>query len=127
LALVVSHDCDLDDVKDTERIVVAPVFPIARVTSSQQDRERIMRGERPTYVALPNIPEIGDCYAELRSLCPLDRHLFNATTDRICSMTDEAVAIFRAQLVHYFTRLDPERLIRSFQEQMFGKEGEAAK
>jgi len=107
LALVISHDCDLDDVRDTERIMVAPVHEITRVTSGAEDRERIMRGARPTYVALPGVPRFGDCYAELRSLCPLDRHLFSLTTSRLCSMTDEAVALLRAQLVHYFTRLDP--------------------
>lgn len=118
-ALVISHDCDLDDVKDTERVVCAPVYEISRVTSSAEDRERIMRGARPTYVALPGVPGVGDCYAELRSLFPLDRHLFSVTTSRLCSMTDEAVAMLRAQLVHYFTRLDPDQFVKTFQSQIF--------
>jgi hypothetical protein len=43
-ALVVTHDCDLDDVDDTERIIVAPVFHISRITSSEADRARVMAG-----------------------------------------------------------------------------------
>lgn len=109
MALVVSHDCDLDDGKDTERIVVAPVFPIARVTSSEEDRARIKEGGRATYVPLPGVPSAGDCCAELRSICPLDRGLFNAS-NRHCSMTEEAVFVYREQLIHYFTRLNPEKL-----------------
>lgn len=123
LALVVMHDCDLDDVDDSQRIVVAPVFPIARVTSNQADRDRIMQGARRTFVPLPGIPGHGDCFAELRSLCPLDRELFTPES-RVSSMDDDAVARFRARLVDYFTRLPMAKFVQVLREEI---EAEKAK
>jgi hypothetical protein len=120
-AVVVTHSCDLDDIEDTERIVVAPVFKISRVTSSEADRARIMNGGRATYAPLPNVPNLGDCYAELRSMYCVDRSLFTAE-HRLCSMTDEAVWIFRAQLIDYFTRLEQKHVLAAMQAQMFEEE-----
>lgn len=119
-ALVLTHSCDLDDLKDSERILVAPVAEITQVTTddTENDRKRIMEGARATYVALPGVPGVGDCYADLRSICPLDRFLFSPSS-RLCSMTDDAVAILRAQLVVHFTRLEPEYLIKALQAQIF--------
>lgn len=117
-ALVLTHSCDLDDLKDSERILVAPIAEIKQVTSSEEDRQRIMQGARSNYVALPGVPGVGNCYADLRSICPLDRFLFSAGS-RMCSMTDDAVAILRAQLIVHFTRLEPEHLVRALQGQIF--------
>jgi len=116
-ALVLTHNCDLDDIKDSERLLVAPISHISRVTSSDVDRQRIMQGARATYVPLRDVPGIGDCYADLRSICPLDRHLFS-NGSRICSMTDDAVLILRAQLIIHFTGLEPEHLAEAMKAQL---------
>lgn len=116
-ALVIAHSCDLDDLQDTERVLVAPVWRATRVTSSDQDRKRIVDGLRPTYVGLPGVPGVGDCYADLRSICPLDRFLFSVAS-RHCSMTDDALAILRAQLALYLTRVKPQHLIDAIKAQI---------
>jgi hypothetical protein len=117
-ALVLTHSCDLDDLRDSERVLIAPIAEITMVTSGETDRRRIMDGARSTYVSLPGVPGIGDCYADLRSICPIDRFFFSPA-NRLCSMTDEAVAILRAQLVVHFTRLEPQHLVNALQAQIF--------
>jgi len=107
-ALVITHNCDLDDAGDTERILVAPIWPLSFI-ADPADRQRIRNGERRTYVSLRDVPGVGDCYAELRSIAPVDRRFF-AAPQRECSMTDEALVLLRMQLIDYFTRLDPASL-----------------
>jgi hypothetical protein len=118
-ALVVTHSCDLDDVQDSERILVAPVWEATQV-SDPEHRQRIVQGRRATFVGLPGVPGVGDCYADLRSICPLDRHLFSAA-QRHCSMTDDAVLQFQAHIALYFTRIEPQYMAKALQEQMFAE------
>jgi len=122
-ALVITHSCDLDDIQDTERVLVAPVWESTQI-SNPEHRERIVQGKRSTFVGLPGVPGVGDCYADLRSICPLDRHLFGKA-QRHCSMTEEAVLMLQAHIALYFTRIEPEYLAKALQEQMFAAEQEA--
>lgn len=121
-ALVITHSCDLDDLQDSERVLVAPVWEATQI-SNPEHRQRIVEGRRATFIGLPGVPGIGDCYADLRSICPLDRHLFSAG-QRHCSMTDEAVIHLQAGIALYFTRIEPQYMAKALQEQMFA---EAAK
>ena len=121
-ALVITHSCDLDDLQDTERVLVAPVWEATQI-SNPGDRERIVQSGRATFVGLPGVPGVGDCYADLRSICPLDRQLFGMA-QRHCSMTEEAVLRLQAHIALYFTRIEPEYLVKALQEQMFALEAE---
>lgn len=107
-ALVINHSCDLDDAEDTDRIVVAPIWPLAGV-SNPEARERIRAGARRTFVSLRDVPNAGDCYADLGSVAPVDRRLFT-NAHRELSMTEEALLQLRAQIADYFCRLDPKSL-----------------
>lgn len=102
--LVMTHSCDLDDPRDGARILVAPVANIENV-SDQSSRERIMRRGRLAFVPLPAVPGVGDCYADLRSMAPLDRPHFG-DAKRACSMTEESVLLLHAQLIKYFSRVE---------------------
>jgi hypothetical protein len=123
-ALVITHSCDLDDLQDTERVLVAPIAEAAHIANPEH-RERIVQGRRPTFVGLPGVPGVGDCYADLRSICPLDRHLFGMG-QRHCSMTDEALLRLQAHIALYFTRVEPEYLVKALQEQMFAAQAAVA-
>lgn len=109
-ALVINHNCDLDDADDTGRILLAPIWPLAFMgDANKEQQQRIMEGARRTFVPLPNVPKVGDCYADLGSIAAIDRELFTEH-QRECSMTDEAVVRLRMQLLSYFTRLDPAQV-----------------
>lgn len=116
-ALVLTHSCDLDDLQDTERVLIAPVREASGI-SDPEARARIVASKRPTFVGLPGVPGVGDCYADLRSICPIDRHLFTAA-QRHCSMTEEALLELQAHIALYFTRIEPEYLVKALQAQMF--------
>lgn len=73
-----------------------------------------MKGQRRTLVALPGIPDVGHCYADLRNIAHIDRKLLGAKQRRH-SMTDFAVLMLRAQLIDYFTRAKPELLMAALQ------------
>jgi hypothetical protein len=101
-ALVVSHSCELDKGERKARVHVAEVRPMA---SLQPDaRERIMSQSRISLMPLPDLPTLGDCYADLRTIGGIDRRAALAAP-KVASMTDAAVARLQAQLVAFFTRL----------------------
>ena len=55
------------------------------------------------FLPLPDVPELGDYYADLRLIHPVDRR-FLRDDSRLASMTDEATLRLQAQLVGFFTR-----------------------
>lgn len=108
--LVISHSCELDDKPNVGRVIVAPVGSIERVPDSGF-RERIMAGARRAFMPLPGTPKIGDAYADLRAITFVERALV-PDANRVASMTEEGVYRLQAQVVGYFSRLEPEDVLK---------------
>jgi hypothetical protein len=103
--IVISHSCELDDKPNVGRVLVAPARPI-EVVPDVGFRERIMAGARRAFMPLPGVPERGDMYADLRMIAYVERALV-PDANRLHSMTDEAVLRLQAQIVGFFSRLEP--------------------
>lgn len=100
--LIVSHDCEIDKPKNTTRVLVAPVLSINRI--QPEHRERIINQEKFNVIALPDLPDLGTCYADFRLISPVSREAIDVTGMRIASMTDDAVVLLKVQLTSFFGR-----------------------
>jgi hypothetical protein len=109
--LVISHNCEIDDKPNVSRVLVAPISSIDQVKDAGA-RERILMQKRRAFMPLESIPKLGTCYADLRCVVYVDRKLLPNET-RLASMNDEGVVRLRAQLIAYFTRLNPEHLLET--------------
>jgi hypothetical protein len=99
--VILSHSCELD--KDKARVIVAPVAQITTVEPSQRDG--ILEQKHFALMPLPDVPELGTCFADLRSVAALHR----TTVDegrRIASMTALANKRLAAQIVAFFCRVE---------------------
>jgi len=101
LAMAVSHDCEFDDQQGTKSILCARVELLSSVPPEHQ--AIIVRQQNIPRIFLPQLPTIGDCYANLRSVATIDRQVIK-DAKRIASMTSEARALFQARLVKFFLR-----------------------
>lgn len=99
-AIALSHDCEID--KEQSRVIVAPLKPISSVAAEQQDL--ILQQRSWAHVALPDVPSLGTCFADLRSTTALDRASVSSAK-RLASMSPAAVRLLQARLVGFFTRL----------------------
>jgi len=100
--IVLGHDCELD--KSATRVLVAPIQPIGSVHADHH--ASILEGKNWAQVALQDIPELGTCFADFRSMTAVDRRNINAAR-RVSSMTEEAVRLLWARLIGFFTRMQP--------------------
>jgi hypothetical protein len=100
-ALVVTHSCQLDKGERTGRVLLAPISPIASV--KEQDRDRIMAGERISFVPLPGIPELGDYYADLRPIMAFDPRAVEKL-QRVATMSAQGVVELRDRIATFFMR-----------------------
>ena len=107
-ALVVSHSCELDDKPDVTRVLMALIAPLSQV-ENERARARILEQKRRALLPLPDLPELGDHYADLRCIAYVDRKLVT-DAQREFSMSDDGVIRLRAQLIEFFTRLDTGKL-----------------
>lgn len=105
-AIVVSHSCELDKGNNTQ-VLLAPIAKIERVQVEHQ--KNILQQKRHAFMPLPDVPELGTCYADLRYLHFADRKNV-PDKSRHASMTDEGVLRLRAQIVAFFSRIDPSAL-----------------
>lgn len=101
-ALVMSHDCEIDKNSKGSRILVSAVSPLD-VVSNQEVRQAILEQRYFASMPLPGVPNIGDCYADLRTMTHLDRNLVDRSK-RVASMTESARIRLQAQLIGFFTR-----------------------
>lgn len=101
-ALVVSHSCEID--KGKARILVAPVA-IASTLAPEQ-KQKVFDLKSFAHVPPPAIPQLGDCFADLRSIGSVHADDVSAAT-RISSMTQGALLMLQARLVGFLTRLVP--------------------
>lgn len=100
--LVVSHSCEIEK-KDDARVLVAMIAPLISVQDAGK-RAKILEQKRRAFMPLPEVPGLGDCYADLRTISYVERKLI-LDSNREFSMTEDAVIRLRAQLIEYFTRL----------------------
>jgi len=98
--LIVAHSCEID--KDSKRVLVAPVALASRLTDANA-RSKIMAGQRRSIMPLPDVPELGDCTADLRLIQPVDRRALDAAP-RIASMTPAGVERLHRQFIGYLIR-----------------------
>ncbi len=98
-AIVISHSCELD--KGKGRVIVAPIAPISSVSEDQQ--HKILGQKHFALMPLPEIPEIGTSYADLRSISALHRDIVDSAR-RVASMSDVATERLIAQIVAFFAR-----------------------
>jgi len=100
--IIVSHSCDID--KNARRILVAP---IAKIESLQENhREAVVNQTNIRLMALPNVPGLGDAYADLRSITAVPAELIHELK-RNASMTDQALLLLQTRLIEFFTRKQP--------------------
>lgn len=100
--IVLSHDCEID--KGQTRVIVAPIKEIGAVAADHQ--QSILDGRSWAHVALPDLPGMGTCFADLRSTMAVDRANVSQA-QRLASMTAQAVALLQARIVGFYVRKLP--------------------
>lgn len=99
--IVLSHSCELDKSERKSRVTVAPVLTASALPD--EAKKTIFEYRRLSLLPLPNVPGIGDSYADLRLAQAIDRrHVDNAT--RLVSMTADGVALLKRHIVGFFAR-----------------------
>lgn len=107
-AMVLSHDCDIDKPKGTHRVVVAVAIPRSALSAAEQNI--VFTQQARHSLPLPDVPEMGDYYADFRSTLYLPFTLVSQAT-RIASMSDAGRHRLQAQLIGFYTRLDISSLV----------------
>ncbi len=97
--IVVSHSCELD--KGKKRVIVAPFYSID--TISEEQRNGILAQKFFALMPLPDVPDVGTCYADFRSITALHRRTVDEAK-RVASMTETAHERLGAQIVAFFLR-----------------------
>jgi hypothetical protein len=115
--IVLSHSCDLDKPKDGAAVLVAPVFKID--TLPPEHRGPVLEQRTISMLALPELPEVGDAYVDLRSPRPIPRELAGPQA-RLVSMSDTGLIRLQAQLMEFFLRLKPETIEKILRESATG-------
>lgn len=99
-AIILSHDCELD--KARGRVLVAPIALLN--TLSKEQHEKILLQEHFALMPVPDVPTLGICYVDLRSIASVDSKIVSGCA-RLASMTVQGKNRLQAQLVGFFTRL----------------------
>lgn len=107
--IVLSHSCELDKDEKKGRVIVAPIAPIDRVTEAAA-RDAILAQRRFSMLPLPDIPNMGTFYADLRVMTSVYRAHCN-DAKRVASMSDEGRFRLAVQLVAFFGRQDASELL----------------
>lgn len=106
-AILLSHDCEIDKAKDRPRFLLAPIAPIADLP--EKTRTNVVDQSHLALAPLPDIPNIGFYYADLRGITSVPYELM-ANSSRVASMTDTSRRRLGAYLVAFLLRkrLDEE-------------------
>jgi len=99
-SLVISHSCELDK-PNNKRVHLAPVGLISDLEPKIADNIRSQQTKGQ--LILPSVPRLGDCYADLRVIAPVQRELIDSAP-RLASMTEAALDRLYSQIVAYFLR-----------------------
>jgi hypothetical protein len=106
-AIVVSHDCTMDNDGQRSRISVAPMAPLSTLAQTDPKyREAALNQQQRSLLPLTNVPGLNaDFYADLRLITPLDRRVIDSAT-RIASMSPEGLERLQHQIADHFIRFD---------------------
>jgi hypothetical protein len=93
----------LDKPSKKQLVLVAPIASAAGLDGGQ--RREVFARRRYAFMPLPGVPRIGDAYADLRLITPLERAYIDEQ-ERVASMNDEGVQVLRESLVAFLTRME---------------------
>ncbi|MGB8295479.1 MAG: hypothetical protein WCG85_08635 [Polyangia bacterium] len=99
-ALVLTHSCQLDKPERGGKVVLAPVRSASHLSDNRDD---VMAGSKIAFAPLPEVPELGDCYADLRAMMSLDRETVD-TYVRLAAMNERPRMALHERLAGFFTR-----------------------
>jgi hypothetical protein len=99
--LLLSHDCEIDKHKDNGRLLLAPVAQLTELP--EPTRTTVIEQKSYALIPLPELPGLGMCFADLRSMTAVPATLVDASA-RVASMTEQARARLHAQLVAFLLR-----------------------
>jgi hypothetical protein len=107
LSIVLTHDCQLDKFKRKPRVQLASVSLVDDL--NPEEKTKVMNQASLSLLVLPDVPTLGACYADLRTIITVDRGLIDEPM-RIASMTEEAKFRLQNQVIAYFSdRARPEQ------------------
>jgi hypothetical protein len=101
IGLLLSHDCEIDK-PNARRLLLAPVRDISDL--SEELQTAILDQRQHSQLPLPDVPDCGHMYADLRHSTAIPRSLIDVKA-RLCSMTTEARQRLQMQIVAFYTRL----------------------
>lgn len=107
LSIVLTHDCQLDKSKRKPRVQLAPVIELDRLNS--EEKTLVINQRSLSQLVLPDIPQVGSCYADLKNIFTVDKGLIGDDTMRIASMTDQGKDRLQWQLIAYFVDRDRDK------------------
>lgn len=99
--VVLSHSCELDKEQKKGRVIVTHVRTASKL--APDGWARVVQRERLALIPLPGVPELGDCYADLREMTTVDRR-FLALNTRLASMGPSLLAVLQQHVAGYFSR-----------------------
>lgn len=104
-ALLLNHGCDIDK-PHTKRLIVIPVFPLGSAPRDQ--RETIQNQGMIATFYLPDVPDLGDAFADFRLMNCLPAEVVKQSV-RVAAMTEEARDYLGARLMAFFLRVELPR------------------
>jgi hypothetical protein len=99
--VLLSHDCEIDKARERPRLLFAPVAPIADLP--EKTRAIVLAQGHLALAPLPEIPNVGSCYADLRGISTIPTEALSGST-RVASMTDNARLRLGAYMVAFLLR-----------------------
>lgn len=103
--LVVSHSCDID--KNKSCVLIAPLGKLDNLPEAH--RQTVLSQTNIALLGMPNIPDFGDGYADLRNITVVPTDVIKSL-NRSASMSKNALDLLQARLVTFFTRLELPKL-----------------
>jgi hypothetical protein len=100
VGVVLTHDCQLDKQAKKVRVQLAAATDIERVNS--EERTKIMNQRSLSQLVLPDIPELGTYYADMRIVFTVDKSIITEPM-RAVSMTEAAKNRLQNQIIAYFS------------------------
>jgi len=107
LAIVLTHDCEIENEDDERYRQVALIRPLSAVTSAEH-RLVIVEGRHFGRLYLPAHPDgiFPDSYVDLRSITTLRRHGLDPAR-RVAGLSDFGRSVLWGKVIGYFTELSP--------------------
>jgi len=99
ISIVLTHDCQLDKQKRRARVQLAATADIESL--SAEERTKVMHQRTLSQLVLPDVPQLGTRYADMRIIFTVDKTLITGPM-RVASMTDDAKDRLQNQIIAYF-------------------------